>query len=115
MDRKKNLDMFNLETKRKISHGIRISGFKVCKSVHHHTIEINHPTRRNNFSILLLDVYLQLNMFQASSRPSSGAQQLQLQTLVLPSGRGDSSAVGSDRAGGSKEKNQRLLLQLLSS
>jgi len=23
-------------------------GFKVCKSVHHHTIQINQPTRRNN-------------------------------------------------------------------
>jgi hypothetical protein len=30
-----------------------------------------------NFSSLLLDVYLQLNMFWASSHPSSGAQQLQ--------------------------------------
>ena len=35
------------------------------------------PTRCNNFSSLLLDVYLQLNAFRASSRPSSGAQQLQ--------------------------------------
>jgi hypothetical protein len=31
----------------------------------------------NNFSSLLLDVYVQLNMYRASSRPSSGAQQLQ--------------------------------------
>jgi len=38
-------------------------------------------------------------MFQASSRPSSGAQQLQQQPLVLPSERGDSSAVGRGRAG----------------
>jgi len=51
--------------------------FKVCKTVHHQTIQINQPTRCNNFSSLLLDVYLQLNMFRASSRPSSGAQQLQ--------------------------------------
>jgi hypothetical protein len=51
--------------------------FKVCKSVHHHTIQINQPTRCNNFSSLLLDIYLQLNMFRASSRPSLGAQQLQ--------------------------------------
>ena len=28
--------------------------FKVCKSVHHHTIKINQPTRCNNFSSLLL-------------------------------------------------------------
>jgi len=49
---------------------------KVCKSVHH-TFQINQPTTCNNFSSLLLDVYVQLNMFQASLRPSSGAQQLQ--------------------------------------
>jgi len=51
--------------------------FKVCKSMHHHTIQITQPTRCNNFSSLLPDVYVQLNMFRASSRPSSGAQQLQ--------------------------------------
>jgi len=51
--------------------------FKVCKSVHHHTIQISQPTRCSNLSSLLLDVYVQLNMFWASSRPSSGAQQLQ--------------------------------------
>jgi hypothetical protein len=57
--------------------------------VHHHTIQINQPARCNNFSSLLLDIYLQLNMFRASSRPSSGAQQL----------RGDSSVVGCGWAG----------------
>jgi len=51
--------------------------FKVCKSVHHHTIQIYQPTRCNNFSSLLLEVYVQLNMFRASSCLSSGAQQLQ--------------------------------------
>jgi hypothetical protein len=51
--------------------------FKVCKSMHHHMIQINRPTRCNNFSSLLLDVYVQLNMFWASSCPSSGTQQLQ--------------------------------------
>jgi hypothetical protein len=51
--------------------------FKVCKFVHHYTIQINQPTRCNSFSILLLVVYVQLKMFRASSRPSSGAQQLQ--------------------------------------
>jgi len=39
--------------------------------------QINQPTRCNNFSSLLLDVYVQLTMFRASSRPSSGAQKLQ--------------------------------------
>jgi hypothetical protein len=33
-------------------------------------------------------------MFRASPHPSSGAQQLQLQTLVLPLERGGSSAAG---------------------
>ena len=51
--------------------------FKVCKSMHHHKIQINQPTRCNSLSSLLLDVYVQFNMFRASSRPSSGAQQLQ--------------------------------------
>jgi hypothetical protein len=36
-------------------------------------IQINRPTRCNNLSSLLLDVYLQFNMFRASSRPSLGA------------------------------------------
>jgi hypothetical protein len=44
---------------------------KLCK------IQINQPTRCNNFSSLLLDVYVWRNMFRASSRPSPGAQQLQ--------------------------------------
>jgi len=53
--------------------------FKVCESVHHHTFQIHQPTRCNNFSSLLLDVYsyVQLNMFQAPLRLSSEAQQLQ--------------------------------------
>jgi len=38
--------------------------------VHHHTIQINQPTRCRNFSSLFLDVYVQLNMIWASSRPS---------------------------------------------
>jgi hypothetical protein len=55
------------------SHASWIHELKVCKSVHHHTIQINQPTRCNNFSSLLPDVYLQLNMFRASSCQSSGA------------------------------------------
>ena len=71
--------------------------FKVCKPVHHHTIQINQPTRCKNFSSLSLDVYVRLNMFRASSRPSSGAQQLQQQPLVLPRERDESNAVGRGR------------------
>ena len=37
--------------------------FEVCKSVHHHTIQIIQPTRCNSFTSLLLDVYVWLNMF----------------------------------------------------
>jgi len=40
-------------------------------------VPINQPTRCNNFPSLLLDVYVPLNMFRASLRPSSGAQHLQ--------------------------------------
>jgi hypothetical protein len=41
------------------------------------SMQIIQPTRCNNFSSLLLDVYLQHNVFRASSRLSPGAQQLQ--------------------------------------
>jgi hypothetical protein len=51
------------------------------------------PTWCNNFSVYYPDVCLQLNTFRASSRPSSRAQWLQWQPLVLPSYRGDSRAV----------------------
>jgi len=37
------------------------------------TILINQSTRCNSFTSLLLDVYVRLNMFRASTRPSSGA------------------------------------------
>jgi hypothetical protein len=47
--------------------------FDVRKSMHHHTIQINQPTRCNSFTSLLLDVYVWFNMFQAPFRPSSGA------------------------------------------
>jgi hypothetical protein len=53
------------------------------------------PTRCNNFSVYYPDVCLQLNTFRTFSRPSSGAQWLQWQPLVLPSYRGDSRCSGS--------------------
>jgi hypothetical protein len=43
--------------------------FDICKSVHHHTIQINQPTRCNS---LLLNIHMWLDMFRASHRPSSG-------------------------------------------
>ena len=47
------------------------------ESFYFFSIQINQPIRCNSFSSLLFDVYVQLNMFRASSRPSSGTQQLQ--------------------------------------
>jgi hypothetical protein len=40
------------------------------------------PTTCNNFAVYYPDVYLQLNMFRAFYRSSSGAQWLQWQPLV---------------------------------
>jgi len=57
--------------------------------VHHRTIQINHQPDATIFPVYFPDVYLQLNMFRAFPRPSSGAQLLQWQPLVLPSYRGD--------------------------
>jgi hypothetical protein len=45
------------------------------------------------FLVYYPDVCLQLNMSRAFFRPSSGAQRLQWQPLVLPSYRGDGRAV----------------------
>jgi hypothetical protein len=47
-----------------------------------HKIQINQPTTCINLSDLLIIVQIQLNMFRASSCPSSGAYQLQYQPLV---------------------------------
>jgi hypothetical protein len=71
---------------------------EVCKSVHHHTFQINQPTRCKNFSSLLLDVYVQLNMFWAPPCPSSGATTTTIAASGLPLERGGSSAVGRGRA-----------------
>jgi hypothetical protein len=67
--------------------------------LHHHTIQINYQLDATISPVYYPDLYLQLNVFWACSRPSSGAQQLQQEPLVLPSERGDSSAVGRGRAG----------------
>ena len=62
-----------------MKHAVKISvnvtnlyNFDVRKSMHHHTIQINQPTRCNSFRSLLLDVYVWLNMFRAPLRTSSG-------------------------------------------
>jgi hypothetical protein len=48
------------------------TNFDVHKSMHHHMIQINQPTRCSSFISLLLDVYVWLNMFRAPLCPSSG-------------------------------------------
>jgi hypothetical protein len=42
-----------------------------------HTIQINHQLGATISPVYYVDVYLRLNMFRATPRPSSGAQQLQ--------------------------------------
>jgi len=56
-----------------IHSGNSIIIFDIRKSVLHHTFQIIQPTRCNNFTSLLLDVYVWLNMFLAPLHPSSGA------------------------------------------
>jgi hypothetical protein len=56
--------------------------------------QLNQPTRCSNFSSLLLDIYIQLNMFRVSSCPSSGATTTVLAASDLPSELGVTSAVG---------------------
>jgi hypothetical protein len=69
-----------------------ISFFNIC----HRSFTFNSnksPTWCNSFSVYYPDVCLELDMFRAFSRPSSGDQWLQWQPLVLTSYRGDNRAV----------------------
>jgi hypothetical protein len=50
--------------------------FDVRKSVHHHAIQINQPTRCNSFTSLLCDVYVWVNIFWALPRPIIRSLQL---------------------------------------
>ena len=61
--------------------------------------QINQPTECHNLSSLTLDVYVKLNMFRASSCPSSGATTTAVAASGLSLERGDSSALGRVRAG----------------
>jgi len=61
--------------------------------------QLNQPTRCSNFSSLLLVISIQLNMFRASSCPSSGATTTTVTASGLLSELGDSSAAGDGRAG----------------
>jgi hypothetical protein len=55
-------------------------------------MQINQQPDATVFQFIILTFSLEFNMFRAFSRPSSGAQWLQWQPLVLPSYRGDSRA-----------------------
>ena len=61
--------------------------------MHHRTIQINHQPDATIFQFIILTFVYSSTCFGAFSRPSSGAQWLQWQPLVLPSYRGDSRAV----------------------
>jgi hypothetical protein len=58
----------------------QLIGFYSIGSVQHfgtgflHLVQINHQPEANNFSVYYPDFCLQLNMFRAFFRPSSGAQ-----------------------------------------
>jgi hypothetical protein len=65
--------------------------FKVCKSVQHRTIQINHQPDATVFSLLSWRLFTAQHV-SGVFRPSSGAR-LQWQPLVSPSYRGDSRAV----------------------
>jgi len=64
--RSKNL----VRKSRKLVCGLQKTAFDLRKSVHHHTIQIIQPTGCSTFKSLSLDVYVWLNMFRASPRPS---------------------------------------------
>jgi hypothetical protein len=63
------------------------------------TILINHQPDATIFQFIILTFIYSSTCFGAFSHPSSGAQRMQYQPLVLPSYRGDSSDVGRGRAG----------------
>jgi hypothetical protein len=66
--------------------------FKICKSVHYRTIQINHQPDAPVFQFIILKFVYSSTCF-GGSRPSSGSQWLQWRPLVLPSYRDDSRAV----------------------
>jgi len=67
------------------------------------------PIRCNNFSVYYPDVYLQLNMFRAFSRPSSGAQRPEAATavveLLMMGGRTPETCWAVDKSQDNKLKN----------
>jgi hypothetical protein len=75
---------------------IALSVLRVWLTFWHRSFTFNSnksPTWCNSFSVYYPDVCLQLNMFRAFSHPSSGAQWLYCQPLVLRSYRDDGRTV----------------------
>ena len=85
-----NFSVFSFRTE--VRFGRFVSAYYTWTNIYKYNSN-QSPTRCNNFSVYYPDVYSQLNMFWAFSRPSSGAQWLQWQPLILPSYRDDSRAV----------------------
>jgi hypothetical protein len=68
-----NICSGNEETRDHLEY-VEIDGRTILKLILEKDTSNKSPTRCKNFSSLLLDIYLQLNMFWESSCPSSGAQ-----------------------------------------
>jgi hypothetical protein len=84
--------MYHLPYRKKLCfvyHGISVGLVRLLQlNFWHRSFTFNSnksPTGCNNFSVYNPYVCLQLNMFRAFSRPSSGAQWGQWQSLGLPS------------------------------
>jgi hypothetical protein len=73
--------------------------FKICTSVLHHTIQINHQLDAKIFPVYYLTFIYSSTCFGRPQAHYQELQQLQQQPLVLPLERGDSSAVGRGGAG----------------
>ena len=75
-----NFSVFSFRTE--VRFGRFVSAYYTWTNIYKYNSN-QSPTRCNNFSVYYPDVYSQLNMFWAFSRPSSGAQWLQWQPLTV--------------------------------
>jgi hypothetical protein len=87
------------------------------------SVQMIQPTRCNSFTSLLLDVYVWLNMFRASPRPSSGAYNYSMSLwfkrwrlaagdLLVVVWQTCQTTTNNSPAANLQRLNQRLLLQL---
>jgi len=102
---------------------MKFGKFKVCKSVHHRTIEIDHQPDATIFQFIILTFIYSSTCFRRSPTHHQELNDCSSSLWFLPSYRGDSRAVfvagpttNTVRLSARYEgKNQRLLLQSLSS